>query len=191
MRQTKENGILKYTVLTSYGNTHLGGVDIDNELMTYVLQYLDNNYHDEYTTLFNNANTSINNNNMNKLKYIVQLSKECASNGTITCMTSGLSDMRIDMFVDDIDIPKDEWNGIVNNIGNKAVEIVNDCFKRSNIKKEDIDRVLLIGGTTKIAEISDKFKQGLNKRTIIDFNRVDKQKAVAFGATIEAYRIKN
>ena len=48
MKITSENGQSEYKVLSTFGNTHLGGVDIDNSLCKYALAHIKEQFPDEY-----------------------------------------------------------------------------------------------------------------------------------------------
>jgi len=66
---------------------------------------------------------------------------------------------------------------------------VEETLKRAGKTKEEIDNVIMIGGTSQIKEITNYIAQQFGSEKIIAGNIVDRQLAVATGACIEAFRL--
>jgi len=90
----------------------------------------------------------------------------------------------------EIEITKEFWNETIKEITDKCKKTVEECLRKANKTKDQIDNVIMIGGTSKIREVSDYVDTVFGKEKRVCGQGVQMQLAVATGACIEAYRKK-
>jgi len=66
---------------------------------------------------------------------------------------------------------------------------VNESIKRAKLEIKDIDKVIMIGGTSQIRQITDFISNKFGNDKIVSAEVVDGQLAVATGACVEAFRL--
>ena len=153
---TLEKGIFK--VLSTDGNTRLGGDDIDNA----IAKWLVNNY----SFLKSYKTTQIK-------KYACSL-KESMSNKDSSSM---------DIDGNTISLSKNDFIDIINPILNETFDIVTNAITESKLSSIDIKNIILVGGSTRI----DCIKTLLEKKFSCGvLNNIDPDKVVAHGAAIQA-----
>ena len=153
---TLEKGIFK--VLSTDGNTRLGGDDIDNA----ITKWLVNNY----SFLKSYKTTQIK-------KYACSL-KESMSNKDSFSM---------DIDGNTISLSKNDFIDIINPILNETFDIVTNAITESKLSSVDIKNIILVGGSTRI----DCIKTLLEKKFSCGvLNNIDPDKVVAHGAAIQA-----
>ena len=162
------------TVKSHSGKMHLGGEDFDNQL----LQYCINQFR---------AKTSIDLNKEEFLKQKTRLKEHCEK------AKKKLSQHdEVEIEVESIAKGKDfylkitraKFEDLCKNIIEKCKIPIEEVLKDSNCKRQDVDEIVLVGGSTRIPKIQQMLKdyfygKELNKR-------LNPDEAVAYGATIEA-----
>jgi molecular chaperone DnaK (HSP70) len=86
--------------------------------------------------------------------------------------------------VGSIIIPR-AYNEMIIDYVEETIELINKVLKRKNYEYEDIDKVLLIGGTTKIPLIREKLAEMFGEEKL-EISKVDPMLAVAIGAAYVA-----
>ena len=195
MRVTNDNGEQNFTVVATYGDTHLGGVDIDNALATKALEYLKSEYEGLYNEYYD-VEGKKRNNLMNKLKCSAENGKESYSIGKSgSIYFTGVTD-------DDGDdvyykITEEDWKEVTDDIVHKCMMTVEETLRRGKTEegrvmtKDDITKVLLVGGSSRIPEVTEAVEKYFGKNKTIVNDRVERQTAVGMGAAIEAFRISS
>ena len=153
---TLDKGIFK--VLSTDGNTNLGGDDIDNILS----QWLIDNYAFLKTYKFI------------KVKEIAKSLKELI----------GEKDS-ISLNIDNktISLSKKTFHKLIEPILNKTFDILKNVIFESNLSLDDIKNIILVGGSTRIRCIKDLLVKKFNCSVLDD---IDPDKVVAHGAAIQA-----
>ncbi len=153
---TLEKGIFK--VLSTDGNTNLGGDDIDYAIALWLKE--------KYKNLSKFTNT--------KVKKIACHLKELLNN-------EELASTEIDGNV--VSLSREKFEEIINPILIKTFDIVENALTNSNLNLKDIKSMILVGGSTRIKCI----KQLLGNRFGCEIlNNIDPDKVVAHGAAIQA-----
>ena len=153
---TLEKGIFK--VLSTDGNTNLGGDDIDYAIALWLKE--------KYKNLSKFTNT--------KVKQIACYLKELLNN-------EELASTEIDGNV--VSLSREKFEEIINPILIKTFDIVENALTNSNLNLKDIKSMILVGGSTRIKCI----KQLLGNRFGCEIlNNIDPDKVVAHGAAIQA-----
>ena len=153
---TLEKGIFK--VLSTDGNTRLGGDDIDNA----IAKWLVNNY------------SFLKSYKITQIKKYARSLKESMNNKDSFSM---------DIDGNTISLSKNDFIDIINPILNKTFDIVTNAITESKLSSVDIKNIILVGGSTRI----DCIKTLLEKKFSCGvLNNIDPDKVVAHGAAIQA-----
>ncbi len=151
---TIHQGIFK--VLSTKGDTHLGGDDIDQLLS----QYLTEKY---YKTK-----------SLSKTE-LIDLSKEIKH-------TFFDNDIAINEKYD-IKITIDEFNDLINPLITKTIEIVDQAIQESSLNEKGIDNIILVGGSSRLRLIKKILKKRYNINLL---NHLNPDTVVVQGAAIQA-----
>ena len=164
-----------FQVLATGGNTNLGGDDIDYLFAKFIYQ--------KYQTESHISNTNFNKEILKELIYDVKFAKEY------------LSDHQYGSFIFKIKgkdfsckITRDELNDIVLGLLKETLEIVDSTIDSINLTHKDIEKVILVGGSTKMPIIKDMLNNTFHNRVFCD---IDPEKIVAIGAALQAYYLSN
>ena len=153
---TLEKGIFK--VLSTDGNTRLGGDDIDNA----IAKWLVNNY------------SFLKSYKITQIKKYARSLKESMNNKDSFSM---------DIDGNTISLSKNDFIDIISPILNETFDIVTNAITESKLLSVDIKNIILVGGSTRI----DCIKTLLEKKFSCGvLNNIDPDKVVAHGAAIQA-----
>ena len=173
--KNKDNTETKNLIALSIdGNMHLGGEDFDNALVDYVIKK--QNISDEIAK---------NPEARKKLKVACENTKKILSiaNNTTLRISNFAKDLDIN-----IEIKREEFEQICQHLFKKLEEPMNVALSKAKLSKDDIDEVILIGGSTRIPKIKDLIKKFFNNKIKIN-DSINPDEAVAFGATLQAEKI--
>jgi heat shock protein 1/8 len=176
-----DNGI--FTVKACNGNTRLGGEDFDNKIVTYCLTEFSKKYkYDVNKTkeLLENKKA------IRRLRTYCELAKKTLSSNNQT-------KIQCDSFHDgnDLNIPlsRAKFEELCNNEFIKCLEPVENALKDAKLTKNDIDDIVLVGGSTRIPKVRQLLKDFFNgKEPKVDINP---DEAVAYGAAVQAAILNN
>lgn len=153
---TLDKGVFK--VLSTDGNTNLGGDDIDNV----ITQWLIDNY------------TFLQKYKFKKVKEIAKLLKESIDDKeSISLNIENYS----------ISLSKKTFHELIEPILHTTFEIVKNAIFESSLSPQDIKNIILVGGSTRIRCIKDLLVKKFNCNVLDD---IDPDKVVAHGAAIQA-----
>ena len=165
-----------FTVLSTSGNTHLGGEDFDNILTEFII------------TDFNKKagfELKRTNKNLRKIKNISEKAKIALSTAN-----EYLIELDIEGFEYLYEIKRKTFEKLCENIFNLCLEPVIIALKDANLNKIDIDEIVLVGGSTRIPKIRELLSNFFNGK-ILNMS-VHPDEAVALGAGIQgAILMKN
>ncbi len=158
-------------VQSSYGDMHLGGEDFDNKILDYCIK--------EFKEL-NDIDISKNQKAIRRLKGLCEKAKVNLSSMQETTID-------IDSLAEGVDfnltITRPEFEDLCKEDFNRCIPIVERALKEAKLTKEEINKVVLVGGSTRIPKI-----QQLVKEFFIDEKKICKSlhadEAVAIGAAI-------
>ena len=153
---TLEKGIFK--VLSTDGNTHLGGDDIDYAIVDWLL--------DNYAFLKKYKPIEIK-------KYARLLKESLVDKKSISIDIDGNSISLFDNY----------FLKIITPILYKTFDIVKNALDASNLSKKDIKNIILVGGSTRIHYIKNILEKKFSCNVL---NDIDPDKVVAHGAAIQA-----
>ena len=163
-----------FKVLATSGDTHLGGEDFDNELVEYFLKKRKDQEKE-----------------IRKDKQAIKKLKIACENAKKRLSISEEYLLRINNFYKNQDftekITRKEFEEKCAYLFNKFDVSLNDALKAANLTKEDINEIILVGGSTRIPKVKEKIKQFFPKCKIND--SINPDEAVAYGATLYAEKI--
>ena len=160
------------------GNMHLGGEDFDNILRDYCIEKfrkqfgIDLNLKEEEKEEYIKAKI--------RLKQKCEMIKrELSQNYNAELELESLAEKK-DLL---LTISRAKFENLCKNKFNECFEPINKLLEKSKEDKNNIDEIVLVGGSTRIPKIQEELKKFFNKNINIKLNP---DEAVAYGATIEA-----
>lgn len=167
---TLEEGI--FQVKATAGDSHLGGEDFDNKLVNYCV----NDFQKKY-----NCDPTSSNKSMRKLKTACEKAKRTLSNTSQTTI-------EIDSLFNQIDyhiiITRSKFEELCYDLFKKTMEPVEKVLFDSNIDKNNINEIVLVGGSTRIPKIKQMLSEYFGGKKLNESLNPDE--AVAYGAAIQA-----
>ena len=174
----------EYEVKSKYSDKHLGGDDFDNELVKYCLGVFGKNI-DE-----------IDKKSKERLKKACEYTKKVLSKKKENEDDDENDEdiqvnIRIDNFVDgkDLMVPitkKQFEDEICKELFNRLSLHFNELLMGAKLTKEDIDEIILVGGSTRMPKVKKIIKNYFSCKSCKINENINPDEAVAYGATIQA-----
>jgi molecular chaperone DnaK len=169
------DGEHQFEVLSTNGDTFLGGEDFDQRLMDYLA--------DEFK-----KEQGI---DLRKDVLALQRLKEAAEKAKIELSSSQQTEINLPYVTADASGPKHlaikitraKFESLVEELIQKTIEPCRIAIKDAGVKIDDISDVILVGGMTRMPKVQDKVKEIFGKEPRKDVNP---DEAVAIGAAIQA-----
>ncbi|EAU87549.2 hsp70-like protein [Coprinopsis cinerea okayama7 len=157
-----------FEVLATAGDTHLGGEDFDNR----IIEYLTKQYKKKTGT-----DVSRNLRALGKLKREVEKAKR-------TLSSQQSVRIEIESFEDGNDfsetLTRAKFEELNMDLFRKTLKPVEQVLKDANVKKEDVDEIVLVGGSTRIPKVQQLLKEYFGKEPSKGINP---DEAVAYGTS--------
>ncbi|ETM98295.1 hsp70-like protein [Phytophthora nicotianae INRA-310] len=167
---TIEEGI--FEVKATAGDTHLGGEDFDNRLVEYFVQEFKRKYRKDMT---------VNQRALRRLRTACERAKR-------TLSTSAQAYLEIDSLLDGIDfnstITRARFEDLCSDYFRKTMEPVAQVLRDSKLSKNQVDEIVLVGGSTRIPKVQQLLMGFFNGKDL--FKSINPDEAVAYGATVQA-----
>ena len=163
-----------FEVLSTSGNNKLGGDDFDNKLVDYIVSSIKNQ---EKVDLKDDKMA------MQRIKEAAEQAKKDLSN-----MTSTQVSLPFIAQVDgapisfEMDVTRAKFEDLTRDLVDSTLEPVRKALKDAGLSKSDIDKVLLVGGSTRIPRVQEIIKDELGKEPS---KGVNPDEVVAMGAAIQ------
>ena len=163
-----------FEVLSTDGDTHLGGSDIDQKIIEWLADEFKN---DEGIDLL-------------KDPIALQRLKEAAEKAKIELSSTTSTEINLPYITADGGVPKHlvktltraKFEQLINDIIKRSIEPCERALNSAKLSKTDIDEILLVGGTTRIPAVQDAVKKFFGKEPS---KGVNPDEAVAQGAAIQ------
>ncbi|CCF23417.1 SXP/RAL-2 family protein Ani s 5-like cation-binding domain-containing protein [Caenorhabditis elegans] len=163
----------RITVKAKGGDTHLGGQDIDNIIMIKMLEEFKNRHGIDLKG------------NYRALKRI----RKAAEVAKITLSASSVARIELECLHLGIDfimrISRTDFESWIENLLMATVIHVERVIREANLKKSQINEIVLVGGSTRIPILKNIIKQSFESNTRI-CESIHPDEAVAYGAAIMA-----
>ncbi len=164
-----------FEVLSTSGDTHLGGDDFDNAIMN----WLASEFKKE-----NNVDLLKDNMAKQRLKDASeQAKKELSSQTSATISLPFISMGAAGPLHIQKTLTRDMFNSLTKDLVNRCLEPVKRALSDAKLTANDVDQVLLVGGSTRIPAVQDLVRKELGKEPN---KSVNPDEAVAMGAAIQA-----
>ncbi|WP_321416990.1 molecular chaperone DnaK [uncultured Methanomethylovorans sp.] len=165
-----------FEVLSTSGDTHLGGDDFDQRIVDYLVEQF-------------KKNEGI---DLSKDRAALQRLRDAAEKAKIEL--SGIPSTNVNLpFITadangqpkhiDIDLTRAQFEKMTADLLDKTLVSVNQAMKDAKLAAKDIDRVLLVGGSTRMPAVTELVKKVTGKDP---YKNINPDEAVAVGAAIQA-----
>ena len=163
-----------FEVKSTAGNNKLGGDDFDNRLMDYLI--------DEFKKE-NGVDLSKDKMAMQRLKEISEKAKKDLSSMTSTQVSAPFISQSDDGPLHlDMTLTRAKFEDLIRDLVESTLKPVRDALKDAKLTKDDIDKVIFVGGSTRIPMVYDLVKNELGKEPS---REVNPDEVVAMGAAIQ------
>jgi L1 cell adhesion molecule like protein len=167
---TIEDGI--FEVKATAGDTHLGGEDFDNRLVSHFAQEFKRKYKKDIST---------NPRSLRRLRTACERAKRTLSSSTQTSI-------EIDSLFEGIDfytsITRARFEELNSDLFRNVIEPVEKVLNDSKLDKSSIHEIVLVGGSTRIPKIQSLVSQYFNGKE--PSKSINPDEAVAYGAAVQA-----
>ena len=163
-----------FEVLATHGNNMLGGDDFDKRVMDYLISEF-------------KAKEGI---DLNNDKLAMQRLKEAAEKAKIEL--SGMSKTNVNLpFITadatgpkhlDVDVTKQKFDALTEDLVQATVVPMQNAMKDAGLSYSEIDKVILVGGSTRIPAVIDEVRKVTGKEP---FKGINPDECVAIGAAIQ------
>merc|ERR1712146_870239 len=167
---TIDNGV--FEVVATNGDTHLGGEDFDQRVMQHFIKIFEKKHKKDMTK---------DKRSMQKLRREVEKAKRALS-------STHQAKVEIEALFDGVDLSETltraRFEEINNDLFKNTLGPVKQVLEDSGLKKNQIDEIVLVGGSTRIPKIQQLIKDFFNGK---EPNRgINPDEAVAYGAAVQA-----
>lgn len=161
-----------FEVIATAGNTHLGGEDFDNRLVTHFATEFKRKHKKDLTD---------NKRALRRLRTAAEKAKRALSSVATTTL-------EVDSLYDGIDfhtsITRARFEDLCSDLFRSAMEPVEKVLRDAKKGKNDIDEVVLVGGSTRIPKIQELLSSWFGGK---ELNKsVNPDECVAYGAAVQA-----
>jgi len=172
---TIDNGV--FEVVSTNGDTHLGGEDFDQRIMDYFVKLIKRKYDKDVS---NDAKA------MQKLRREAERAKRSLSN-------QHQVRVEIESLYDGIDLSEPltraRFEELNNDLFRKTMGPVKKAMEDAAFKKDEIDEIVLVGGSTRIPKVQTLLKDFFDGK---EPNKgVNPDEAVAYGAAVQGAILSN
>ena len=163
-----------FEVKSTAGNNKLGGDDFDNRLMDYLVEEFKKE---------NGVDLSKDKMAMQRLKEISEKAKKDLSSMTTTQVSAPFISQSDDGPLHlDMTLTRAKFEDLIRDLVESTLKPVRDALKDAKMSASDIDKVIFVGGSTRIPMVYDLVKKELGKEPS---REVNPDEVVAMGAAIQ------
>ncbi|MBQ7105459.1 MAG: molecular chaperone DnaK [Bacilli bacterium] len=163
-----------FEVKSTAGNNKLGGDDFDNRIMDYLVAEFKKE---------NKVDLTKDKMAMQRLKEVAEKAKKDLSGMTTTQISAPFISQGEDGPLHlDMTLTRAKFEDLISDLVESTLKPVRQAIKDANIKKEEIDKVLLVGGSTRIPMVQEIIKKELGQEPS---REVNPDEVVAMGASIQ------
>ena len=164
-----------FEVLSTNGNTRLGGDDFDNKIIEYLV----------------NEFKKSNGIDLSTDKMAMQRLKEAAEKAKIELSSTMKTNINLPFITADatgpkhldIDLTRQKFDALTENLVKATMEPTNKALQDAGLTVNDINRVILVGGSTRIPAVCEAVKNLIGKEP---YKGINPDECVAIGAAIQA-----
>ena len=161
-------------VRSTSGNNHLGGDDFDNK----VIDYLVSEFKKE-----NGVDLTKDKMAMQRLKEIAEKAKKDLSSMTSTQVSAPFISQGADGPLHlDMTLTRAKFESLISDLVDSTLEPVRNALKDADLKAKDLDKVIFVGGSTRVPLVYETVKKELGMEPS---REVNPDEVVAMGAAIQ------
>ncbi len=161
-------------VRSTSGNNHLGGDDFDQK----VIDYLVSEFKKE-----NGVDLTKDKMAMQRLKEIAEKAKKDLSSMTTTQVSAPFISQGADGPLHlDMTLTRAKFESLISDLVDSTLEPVRNALKDADLKAKDIDKVIFVGGSTRVPLVYETVKKELSMEPS---REVNPDEVVAMGAAIQ------
>jgi molecular chaperone DnaK (HSP70) len=190
-----DDGLFK--VLSTNGDTHLGGEDFDRLIVNYFIDKIiekdindkdiidkdkDNGIEERINEIMNDHNV------MSELKQKAEQVKKSLS-GKMSEKVMFKIEFKSKIKIYNINMTRNIFENICSDIFLKCMDPVKIALEDAELNPSDIDEIILVGGSTRIPKICNMLKEFFNGKKLNQ--SINPDEAVAYGAAIQAHILSN
>ncbi|MBF0228253.1 MAG: Hsp70 family protein [Desulfamplus sp.] len=171
-----EDGVVE--VLASTGDNHLGGDDFDHEIKEILINHL----RERFSVNITNQPSA-----MARVKQAAEQAKIELSSSPFAMIQEDFiakRDSGADVHLS-FELSRTEFEMAIDDYLQKTMESVNQALKDAAMLPSALDKIILVGGSTRIPAISEMLEKKFNK---VPHQGIDPDLCVAMGAAIQAGR---
>ena len=163
-----------FEVKSTAGNNKLGGDDFDNCLMDYIVAEFKKE---------NGVDLTKDKLAMQRLKEVAEKAKKDLSGMTSAQISAPFISQGEDGPLHiDMNITRAKFEDLIHDLVHSTLEPVRKALKDAKLDKKDIDKVILVGGSTRIPMVQELVEKELGQKPS---HEVNPDEAVAMGAAIQ------
>jgi molecular chaperone DnaK len=163
-----------FEVLSTSGNNHLGGDDFDNRLVDYIVDEIKKQ---------ENVDLKDDKMAMQRIKEAAEKAKKDLSGMTTTNVSLPFIAQVDGAPVNfEIDITRAKFEDLIRDLVDSTLEPVRKALKDAKLSKSDINKVILVGGSTRIPMVQELVKSETGKEPS---KGVNPDEVVSMGAAIQ------
>jgi len=164
-----------FEVKSTAGNNHLGGDDFDNRIIDYLVEEFEKE---------NDIDLRKDSMAMQRLKEVAEKAKKDLSGMVSTQISApfiakGEDGEPVHL---DMTLTRAKFEDLISDLVESTIDPVRKAIKDAKITKKDIDKVLFVGGSTRVPLVYDTVTKELGKEPS---REVNPDEAVAMGAAIQ------
>jgi L1 cell adhesion molecule like protein len=167
---TLDDGV--FEVKATAGDTHLGGEDIDNKIVNFVVEEFKRK---------NKVDLSTNKKSLRRIRTACERAKRALSGTTQT-------NIEVESVHDGIDLnvllTRARFESLCSDIFQKTLEPVEKVLKDAKLSKSQVDDVVLVGGSTRIPKVQELLSDFFNGKELS--RSINPDEAIAYGAAVQA-----
>ncbi len=165
-----------FEVLSTNGNTRLGGDDFDNRIIDFLVEE------------FKKSNGGM---DLSQDKLAMQRLKEAAEKAKIDLSATPMTTVSLPFITADangpkhleVEISRAKFDALTEDLVKETTDCCGKALADAKLKNADIDKVILVGGSTRIPAVVEAVKKYTGKEP---FKGVNPDECVAVGAAIQA-----
>ncbi|PAV67099.1 hypothetical protein WR25_24635 [Diploscapter pachys] len=162
-----------FEILSSAGHMHIGGQDIDNIIVNYAIEEYNKSHPNKFPE--------------DKPKFMRRLNEACTKAKIELSGQIKSTMISVDLANDQdwkVDLNKAKFNEMIQSTIAGTLKIVDQALSRASLKTQDIDYVILAGGSTRIQLVREMLTEKFSKEKI--WCKINPDEAVAIGASLIA-----
>lgn len=164
-----------FEVLATNGDTHLGGDDFDNKIM----DFLADSFQKEHGVDLRQDNMAL-----QRLKEAAEKAKKELSSAQTTKINLPFITVTADGPLHlDMDLTRARFDQLTSDLVERSIEPMNKAMRDAGVTSADLDKVILVGGSTRIPSVQAAVQRVTGKEP---FKGINPDECVAVGASIQA-----